>query len=286
MVESMVRWLVGGLAFVAVAEPVMGQWIIAHRGASHDAPENTASAFQLAWQQDADGIEGDFYLAADNQIVCIHDRDTKRTAGEKLIVEESTLSQLRKLEYGGWKSSKFSGEPIPTLDEVIATVPDGKRFVVELKSDRRIIPKLIETLIRHQNKPIEFVVITFDAASAGEFKKRMPSIKTHWLTSFKRSTPLSTYRPTAAEIAATVARAGVDGVGMKAMPELIDDIFIDELRAGGCKEFHVWTVDEVDTAKHFQALGTIGITTNVPAVIKPALMKPAMIKSAVIDSEQ
>lgn len=273
MIESTIRWLVCGLVVVAVTESAAAQWIIAHRGASHDAPENTLSAFQLAWQQNADGIEGDFYLTADNEIVCIHDRDTKRTAGEKRIVEESTLSQLRELDYGVWKSSKFSGEPIPTLDEVIATVPDGKRFVVELKSDRRIIPKLVETLIRHQDKAIEFFVITFDADTAGEFKKRMPSIKTHWLTSFQQSTPLSTYRPTPTEIAATVAKAGVDGVGMKAMPKLIDADFIHELTTAGCKEFHVWTVDEVSTAKTFQTLGAIGVTTNVPAVIKPALIK-------------
>lgn len=272
MIESTIRWLVGGLALLALTDPAMGQWIIAHRGASHDAAENTIAAFRLAWQQDADGIEGDFYLTSDDEIVCIHDRDTERTANMKLFVENSTLSQLRELEYGSWKSSEFLGEPIPTLEEVIETVPDRKRLVIELKSDQRIIPKLVETLRHHQGKPIEFVVITFYAATAGEFKQRMPSIKTHWLTGFKLSTPLSTYRPTAAEIAKTVAEAGVDGVGMDGMSEIIDANFIAELRADGCAEFHVWTVDNVEVAKIFQALGAVGITTNVPAVMKPALI--------------
>ena len=54
--------------------------IVAHRGASHDAPENTLPAFELAWKQGADAIEGDFLLTKDNKIVCIHDGSTKRLA--------------------------------------------------------------------------------------------------------------------------------------------------------------------------------------------------------------
>jgi glycerophosphoryl diester phosphodiesterase len=68
--------------FLAIhLSPCWSQMIVAHRGASYDAPENTLAAFKLAWQQQSDGIEGDFYLTADRQIVCIHDADTKRTAG-------------------------------------------------------------------------------------------------------------------------------------------------------------------------------------------------------------
>jgi len=72
--------------------------IVAHRGASHDAPENTIPAFQLAWQQKADAIEGDFYLTRDNEIVCIHDRTTKRYSDRDLVVAESTLEELRQLD--------------------------------------------------------------------------------------------------------------------------------------------------------------------------------------------
>ncbi|MFV2065815.1 MAG: glycerophosphodiester phosphodiesterase family protein, partial [Pirellulales bacterium] len=100
-----------------------GQLIVGHRGASHDAPENTLAAFQLAWQRGADGVEGDFYLTSDGHIVCIHDADTERVAGEKLIVAESTLADLRQLDVGAWKGERWRGEKIPTLEEVLATVP-------------------------------------------------------------------------------------------------------------------------------------------------------------------
>ena len=72
--------------------------IVAHRGASDDAPENTLEAFHLAWLQNADAIEGDFRLTKDEQIVCIHDEDTSRTCGKKLIVAESTYAELCQLD--------------------------------------------------------------------------------------------------------------------------------------------------------------------------------------------
>lgn len=88
------------------AEPV----IVAHRGASHDAPENTLPAFELAWEQGADAIEGDFHLTRDGHIICLHDKDTKRTAGVKLVVKNSPLAELRKLDVGEWKDPRFKTE--------------------------------------------------------------------------------------------------------------------------------------------------------------------------------
>src|SRR5271170_7325637 len=94
---------------------VLAQQVIAHRGASYDAPENTLAAFRLAWQQGADGIEGDFYLTDDGEIVCLHDSDTGRTGDRKLSVGQSTLAQLRTVDVGVSKGEKFRGERIPTL---------------------------------------------------------------------------------------------------------------------------------------------------------------------------
>jgi glycerophosphoryl diester phosphodiesterase len=75
--------LISLLACVS-AESLQAQIIVAHRGASYDAPENTIAAFKEAWKQNADGVEGDFYVIRDQQIVCIHDANTERTGGRKL----------------------------------------------------------------------------------------------------------------------------------------------------------------------------------------------------------
>ena len=83
--------------------------VVAHRGASYDAPENTMPAFKLAWEQGADAIEGDFLLTKDGHIVCIHDRTTKRFCDQDLVVSKSTLKQLKALDVVSWKNEKYEG---------------------------------------------------------------------------------------------------------------------------------------------------------------------------------
>lgn len=246
--------------------------ITAHRGASYDAPENTLAAFRLAWEQDADAVEGDFYLTADGQIVCIHDKDTRRTAGVTKVVEQSTLEELRTLEVGKWKSREYAGELIPTFAEVMATVPPGKHFVLELKSTSKIVPVLASELQRLKPDREHLLIISFDAPSIAKCKELMPDIRSHWLTGFKADAS-GTMQPKAAAIAQTVKQCRADGVGMKGITSVIDQAFVDELIANGCTEFHVWTVDSVADARHFQSLGAVGITTNRPRFVRDGLMQ-------------
>ena len=76
--------------------------LIAHRGGSREAPENTLAAFHQAWQQGADGIEADFRLTRDGRVVCLHDAGTGRTAGIDIAVAEATFAELRRLDVGSW----------------------------------------------------------------------------------------------------------------------------------------------------------------------------------------
>ena len=105
--------------------------IIAHRGASHEAPENTLASVRLGWAQGADAVEVDVRQSRDGHIVVIHDAHTRRTAGVTRRVRAETLDELRALEVGRWKHRRHAGEKIPTLAEVIETVPPGKRLFVE-----------------------------------------------------------------------------------------------------------------------------------------------------------
>ena len=77
--------------------------IIAHRGASWLAPENTVAASRLAWDLGADAVECDIWLSKDNRIICIHDATTKRTTGEDFRVSETDSETLRKLDAGSFK---------------------------------------------------------------------------------------------------------------------------------------------------------------------------------------
>tara|TARA_B100000745_G_C19782764_1_gene256469 strand:- start:6 stop:407 length:402 start_codon:yes stop_codon:yes gene_type:complete len=99
--------------------------IIAHRGASHDAPENTLESVKLGWAQGADAVEVDVYLSKDGHIVVHHDSDTKKLAGVDRKVVDQTLAELRQLDVGAWKGPKWKGVRIPELDDVLATIPEG-----------------------------------------------------------------------------------------------------------------------------------------------------------------
>ena len=162
---------------------------------------------------------------------------------------------------------------IATLEQVSQTVPDGKLLVIELKSKRAIVPVLAEQLKRLDTGRFQVLVIAFDQATAAACKECMPATRVHWLTKFEAANDDGSFQPTAREIADTVKRLGVDGVGMRAQREVIDADFASELRQGGCNEFHVWTVDAIDDAKYFQSLGAIGITTNRPGEVGRAIRK-------------
>ena len=130
----------------AVGPSAFGQLIIAHRGASHDAPENTLSAFKLAIEQGADGFEADFYLTSDGKIVCFHDKDTERIAGKKLLVTQTPLDELQALDVGSWKGPQWKGERMPTMEDVLAAVPAGKKIFIELKSSAEIVGPMAKVI--------------------------------------------------------------------------------------------------------------------------------------------
>ena len=108
--------------------------IFAHRGYSTKAPENTIAAFDLAFQAGAHGIEIDVRLTNDGIPVVIHDRSVKRTTTTSGLIDRLTLHQIKSMDAGSWFSSKFSGERIPTLEQVLERYGKKHLINVELKS--------------------------------------------------------------------------------------------------------------------------------------------------------
>jgi glycerophosphoryl diester phosphodiesterase len=125
----------------ALPDPI----ILAHRGASLYAPENTLAAFELAIEQGADGIELDTKLTADGHVVVIHDATVDRTTDGHGRVKDLTLEELRRLDAGGFFSEKFKGERIPTVEEVFEKA--GKRIFINIELTNYNSPRdqLVET---------------------------------------------------------------------------------------------------------------------------------------------
>jgi glycerophosphoryl diester phosphodiesterase len=246
------------------AEP----WIIAHRGASHDAPENTLPAFELAWKQGADGIEGDFHLTADKKVICIHDYDTQRVSGKKLIVAKSNLSELQKLDVGTWKDPQWRDVRMPTLDEVLATVPKGRKFYIEIKSNEEIVPYVLASVVQSKVPREQIIIISFDQKVIASMRKSAPDLVANWLTGFENKTALT---PSAEEASSTLTRIEASGIGIKADPR-VDEAFVQHIKQQD-RGFHVWTIDDLATAKRFRSLGVNSITTNRPAWLREGLEK-------------
>src|SRR6187431_238635 len=123
-----------GFALLLSTASLSAVEIVAHRGASADAPENSLSAMKLAWEQGADAIELDLWLSKDGKLIVFHDADTKRIGGVDRKITEYTAAEAAQVDIGKWKGEKFAGEKLPALEPILATVPAGKRIVLELKS--------------------------------------------------------------------------------------------------------------------------------------------------------
>lgn len=249
--------------------------IVAHRGASADAPENTLAAFELGWEQAADAIEGDFFLTADQAIVALHDRTTKRTGGQNWDVRTKTLAELQTLDVGRWKADKYAGQAIPTLAQVCQIVPAEKQLFLEIKDSPRLVPVLQQQLLQDPVlaglQPRQIVIIAFDAEVIAACKQQLPQFKAHWLTGFKKAPDSGIVQPSIEQVLETLQRIGADGLDCQASDH-IDQEFVDRIRAGGF-EFHVWTVDSPEVAARFARMGVDSITTNRPALIREHLEK-------------
>ncbi len=241
--------------------------IVAHRGASADAPENTLPAFRLAWEQGADAIEGDFYLTKDGQIACIHDADTKRVAGTKLVVKDSTLAELQQLDVGMWKDPKWAATKIPTIAEVLAVVPKGKRIYIEIKGDETMVPRLLEEIAKSGLSHEQVVIISFNAKAIGAVKSTAPYYKSYWLSGFKKD-DAGNITPTIETILETLKKCHADG--FSSAYDLVERSIVQRVLDEGY-EYHVWTVDDPETAKRFVEWGAGSITTNKPGLIRAVL---------------
>src|SRR5258706_6929947 len=168
------------LIVLAVLMPVaFAAEIIGHRGASADAPENTLASFKLGFQENADADELDIHLTKDGKIVVIHDYDTKRVGGVDKKVVEQTFDEIRAINvgaFGKWAGKGFN-EKVPTLDEVLALIPPGKKLLIEIKVHEEILPALAESLRRAAVKPEQTVIITFFLDVAEAAKKKFPNRK-------------------------------------------------------------------------------------------------------------
>lgn len=240
--------------------------IIGHRGASHDAPENTLASFRLAFAQNADAAETDVYLSKDGEIVVIHDANTRRVGGRNRKVVGQTLAELKQLDIGRWKGEQWAGERIPTLAELLAVIPDGKRLFIEIKCGPEIAPRLVEVLRAAHKRPEQTCLISFSYDVMQCVKKELPAIKCYWIVQLRQNRETGRWSPPLATIIQKTKQAGLDGIDFGDAP-VINREFVAEVKKSGLGVY-IWTVDSTMEADRLQRAGVDGITTNRPGFLK------------------
>lgn len=242
--------------------------IVAHRGYSTKAPENTLAAFHLAWESGADACENDIYLTLDQQIVVCHDRDTKRTSNGSLFIPKSTLADLQKLDAGSWKGEQWKGEKMPSLQQALDTMPRGKqRFFIEIKCGPEIVPALQKVLEPMRERAEQLAIITFNHEAAVLTKKTLPWIPLYYLAGGK--TKDKKPRTDLDQVIADAKANQFDGLDLGADWDW-NEAMVKKVRDAGLKVF-VWTINKPDKAKFFAKLGVDGITTDDPVMVREAM---------------
>jgi len=237
--------------------------IIAHRGASGNAPENTLAAFRKAVALGATFIETDLQLSRDARFVAIHDATVNRTTNGQGAVHDMALADLRKLDAGSWFGSEFAGERIPTLEEIFEfSKKNDVVFYLEIKpgaawgGEHALVGAL-----RESGEIPRAVVISFDAGIVLNLRKIEPTLMTGLLYDGQIENPLEK----AVEIGAR--QVAVRG-------DLVTPALIAQARK---KDLQVvcWTVNHPAHMRMLAAAGVDGIMSDYPDRLVAAVRKEA-----------
>jgi glycerophosphoryl diester phosphodiesterase len=237
--------------------------VLAHRGASADAPENTLPAFREAVAQGADGVELDTMVCGSGEVVVCHDEHLGRLAGQNLAIASTPYDRLREIDVGRRFGERFKGVHIPLLTEVLAELPDGFWVNVELKCDsvgdlglaRKVAAQVEPCLAR-----LRIVISSFNPLELLRMRFALPSIPMGLL--FERDSALWLRHGTLAPV---VANASIHPEHTQCTPGSME-----RWRRAGYAVF-TWTVDERDEIARLCHLGVAAIITNRPRAAREAV---------------
>ncbi|MGW1187855.1 glycerophosphodiester phosphodiesterase [Streptomyces sp. NPDC002559] len=251
--------------------------VVAHRGASEDAPEHTLAAYRKAIEDGADALECDVRLTSDGHLVCVHDRRVNRTSNGRGAVSALELSDLAALDFGSWKDREESPDwdPVPGELTSVLTLERLLELVVETRAAGRPIQLAVETkhptrwagqveerllhLLKHfglddppADGPSPVRVMSFSARSLHRVRAAAPNLPTVYLMQFLSPRLRDGRLPAGARIA---------GPGMRIVRS--HPGYVERLHRAGHR-VHVWTVNEPEDVELCLDLGVEAIITNRP----------------------
>ncbi len=227
--------------------------IVAHRGASADAPENTLAAFSLAQAQGADGIEFDVQLSADGWPVVMHNFTLERTTNGQGSVQDFTVAELQQLDAG-------EGQSIPTLDAVFETLGPHFLYNVELKTaafqDNGLAAAVADRIQAH-NLERQTIVSSFNPWAVRWSRRHLT--QSTWVAHLSWKQGLTKYKFWLVPSQAAHPRH-----------QMVDKKYMVWAKKKGLR-VHAWTVDEPTEAQRLVNLGVHAVLTNKPKLMRDCL---------------
>ncbi|MTI17927.1 glycerophosphodiester phosphodiesterase [Rhodobacteraceae bacterium RKSG542] len=253
-----------GGVIVSLDEDVHPVMVIAHRGASQKAPENTMAAINQAVADGADYVEVDAQLTADGQVVLIHDRDLMRLSYNSDFISSMTLEELRNVDMGSWFDPAFSEEQIPTLEEALQAVKGKAKLLIELKyypSSPRGLEEKIVNIVEANGMQNDVAVMSLDRGALRLFRELAPG----WDNGVVTATFLG-----------NLVDVPVDFFAVS--PSVAVPNFVSRARKQD-KQVYVWTVNDPVMMMRYIAMGVDGIITDVPELARSIIEEHAKMTS-------
>jgi glycerophosphoryl diester phosphodiesterase len=237
--------------------------IMAHRGASKAAPENSLAAVRIAIEAGSDWVEIDVQETADGEVVVIHDSDFMKLARNKTKVWDARLSDLQSIDIGGSFGPPFQNERVPTLSEVLQLCQGKTGVLIELKyygHDQQLEQRVVDIVERHGMSK-EIMVMSLKPDGVRKMKRLRPT----WKCGVLLSVSVGNIQKIEADFLAVNARFATRSL-------------INKLHQAG-KEIYVWTVDDPVSMSLLMNRGVDGVITNRPEVAKDVLKQRSNMSS-------
>ena len=230
--------------------------IIAHRGASRQAPENTMAAFRLAAELGADGIELDAQLARDGEVVVIHNATLDETTDGRGRVQDVNLSELQKLDAGSWYGAPYAGERIPSLAQVLHELGPRLLLNVELKTEAVFSNRLeaeVVRLVEDANMVERVVVSSFNPMALWRVRRLNRHVATGLL--YAPDQPIHLRQRWLQPLARPQA--------LHPRWDMVERDFVSAAHGQGLK-VNVWTVNDEEAMLRLTGWGVDAIITDRP----------------------
>jgi len=235
-------------------------WIVGHRGAAGEAPENTLESFQLAVEQGADLVELDLQLTVDDTLVAFHDRDLRMLNQEAVPIESLSLDQLADAVYLDRRGNKRQGMSIPTLATILQTLPADLPLNLELKRYGADRERLVSALGREIAGRQQLLVSSFDLDLLALMRRRLPG------------RPVAPIASRDGEALLQAAQE-LEAFSVHSDWRIARHALVHQARAAG-RPTLVYTVNQQDLARRLLARGVSGLFSDHPGRLRRQLEAP------------